>query len=240
MERIKKLLGRSVKIIMLLVIGGVLGIWLNFEYQEHLEEKSEKIQIIAVVNMDEGVSVNDEQINYASQLIQFPSDNFVITGLNEAKLGIENGVYAAYIVIAADFSKAVLSIQDNPEKIILEYAINSKLDEEVEKQVIDDINAFEITLNTNVAYTYVDAILAAFHEVQDDSITILQNDKDELLTLQNVDGEELVSWMQQQELTNVVNETGQVNVSTYLENNEIILNAMKQEYSTCGIEEGTA
>ncbi len=239
MERTKKLVGQSIKVLMLLVVGGLLGVWINLEYQKRVESSAETVQIIAVVNMDEGRGVDGEHINYASQLIQFPSDNFEITGLNDAKMGIENGTYAAYIIIPADFSESVLSVEEQPEKIVLEYAINQRLDEEVEKKVVYDINTFEITLNTNIAYMYVDAILTAFHEVQDDSSTILKNDENELLSLQSVDSGELVSWMQQPELSVVASEIEQVNLSTYFTNNETSLNEMAQEYNT-SIQQGVS
>lgn len=239
MERTRKLVGQSIKVLMLLVVGGLLGVWINLEYQKRVESSAETVQIIAVVNMDEGRGVDGEHINYASQLIQFPSDNFEITGLNDAKMGIENGTYAAYIIIPADFSESVLSVEEQPEKIVLEYAINQRLDEEVEKKVVYDINTFEITLNTNIAYMYVDAILTAFHEVQDDSSTILKNDENELLSLQSVDSGELVSWMQQPELSVVASEIEQVNLSTYFTNNETSLNEMAQEYNT-SIQQGVS
>lgn len=228
-----------IKVLMLLFIGCLLGVWINFEYQKQLEESAETVQIIAVVNMDEGISVDGEHINYASQLIQFPNNNFEIVGLNDAKLGIENGTYAAYVIIPADFSKSVLSVEDKPEKIIIEYAFNQRLSEEIEKQVVYDINTFEITLNTNVAYMYIDAILTAFHDVQDDSVTILKNDENDLISLQSVDSGELISWMQQPELSVVANEIEQVNLNQYFTNNETFLNAMEQEYST-SIQQGVS
>lgn len=91
-------------------------------------------------------------------------------------MGIENGLYAAYIIIPEDFSESIASVESNPEKVLLEYTFNPNLDEEAARQAISDVNAFEATLNTNVAYMYVDAIMTAFHDVQDDASTILRND----------------------------------------------------------------
>ena len=72
------------------------GIYYERHTQKVLEGKKEITSTIAVVNMDEGIVIDEAQINYASQLTSFPNDNFVITGLNDAKSGIENGIYAAY------------------------------------------------------------------------------------------------------------------------------------------------
>ncbi len=51
----------------------------------------EHVTTIAVVNMDNSVIVGEKQINYASQLINFPIESFTVTGLTDAKMEIENG-----------------------------------------------------------------------------------------------------------------------------------------------------
>ena len=162
--------------IAILAIGGVAGSSLERYNQDKIAQSKEQVDVIAVVNMDEGITDGEEQINYASQLMEMPGDNYVTTGLNEAKMGIENGSYAAYIIIPEDFSESIASVESNPEKVLLEYTFNPNLDEEAARQAISDVNAFEATLNTNVAYMYVDAIMTAFHDVQDDASTILRND----------------------------------------------------------------
>ena len=136
MERMRKIVKQVVIFGVLVGISGFLGAIIQKEYQEKLDATAETVELIAVVNMDEGLVVDNVQINYASQLVQMPGENFTIAGLTDAKNGIKNGTYAAYIIIPENFSEAVASIQNNPEKIILEYAFNPKLDEEVEKQII--------------------------------------------------------------------------------------------------------
>lgn len=53
--------------------------------------QKEDVTTIAIVNMNNSVIVDQKQINYASQLTNFPSENFTVTGLTDAKMGIKNG-----------------------------------------------------------------------------------------------------------------------------------------------------
>lgn len=233
MKRWKKMLKKALVLSAFVVVGGLLGSSLEREYQKKLTLAEETVNTIAIVNMDEGVVDGEQQINYASKLMQMPAENYIITGLNDAKNGIKNGTYAAYIVIPENFSEAIVSIQNSPQKIILEYNFNQNLDDEIEKQAIQDVNLFETTLNTNIAYMYVDAILKVFHDVQDDSATILKNDSDELVKLQGVNSEHLITEVGHTEISIIANDIEKVDVTSYLTQNENVLNAMEQEYNTC-------
>lgn len=216
--------------IAILAMGGVAGSSLERYNQDRIAQSKEQVDVIAVVNMDEGITDGEEQINYASQLMEMPGDNYVTTGLNEAKMGIENGSYAAYIIIPEDFSESIASVESNPEKVLLEYTFNPNLDEEAARQAISDVNAFEATLNTNVAYMYVDAIMTAFHDVQDDASTILRNDAAELGQLQDVQANELIIPMEQPEMKQVESAIEPVNLSPYLTENTSLLENMTSDF----------
>ena len=99
-------------VIILLVLSSVGGMYIERNHQETLEMQKEHISTIAVINMDDGIAMGETQTNYASQLISFPNDDFTVTGLADAKAGIENGTYAAYIVIPETFSAIVTSIEN--------------------------------------------------------------------------------------------------------------------------------
>ena len=168
-----------VGLVALLVLSSIVGMYIERNHQEAQEMQKEHVSTIAVVNMDDGIAIGETRTNYASQLMSFPGDNFTVTGLTDAKSGIENGTYAAYVVIPETFSASVTSIENEPRKVTLGYQYNTKLDEESELQAVKDVNAFVNLLNSNIAYMYVDAILAEFHNVQDDSSIILSNDNKE-------------------------------------------------------------
>lgn len=86
-------------------------------------------------------------------------DYLVPESIEAARSGINNGSYAAYILIPSDFSKNAVSINTVPEKSRLVFAINPNLREDISRLTMSDIKNFEINLNTNMSYMYMQAIL---------------------------------------------------------------------------------
>ncbi len=207
------------------------GIRLERNRQEALKVREEHVTAIAVVNMDNGVAVGDTQVNYAGQLLSFPNGHFTVTGLTDAKTGIENGKYAAYIVIPETFSASVTSVENDPAKVILSYQYNAKLGEEAKLQAVSDINAFMALFNSNIAYMYMDAIMAEFHRIQDDSATILANDNMELELIADINASELIASAVPVEEVAVRSDIQPVELTAYYSRNDAILSGMQSEYS---------
>ena len=207
------------------------GIRLERNRQEALKVQEEHVSVIAVVNMDDGVAVGDTQVNYAGQLLSFPNGHFTVTGLTDAKTGIENGKYAAYIVIPETFSASVTSVENDPAKVILSYRYNAKLGEEAKLQAVSDINAFMALFNSNIAYMYMDAIMAEFHRIQDDSATILANDNMELELIADIDASELIASAVPVEELAVSNDVQPVELAAYYSRNDTLLSEMQSNYS---------
>ena len=65
-----------------------------------------QIDRIAIVNLDEGIEIGNSRISYSGQLLKSVAD-YVYVGLNEAKAGLNADMYAAYIIIPADFSECI-------------------------------------------------------------------------------------------------------------------------------------
>lgn len=220
-----------VGLVALLVLSSIVGMYIERNHQEAQEMQKEHVSTIAVVNMDDGIAIGETRTNYASQLMSFPGDNFTVTGLTDAKSGIENGTYAAYVVIPETFSASVTSIENEPRKVTLGYQYNTKLDEESELQAVKDVNAFVNLLNSNIAYMYVDAILAEFHNVQDDSSIILSNDNKELELLANVNALQLIAVAEPVEEVFVENDIQPVELTTYTSRNTVLLESMLLSYA---------
>lgn len=227
---IRKLLS-CVGIICIFFLGGILGIKYQEQLQEKIEQKKEDVNIIAIVNMDQGISRDGEIINYASQLMDFPNERFVTTGLNDAKYGIENGMYAAYIIIPEHFSSAVASLETNPQKVVLQYKINAKLTHEAEIQAVNDVNQFLVRINSNVSYMYIDGIMTQYHHVQDDSILIMENDNAELAQLEAINADDLIASPEPVEENIVENNVEPVDLDSYLIENESILENLYSGYA---------
>ncbi len=173
----KKLI-RSIGFICLEIIVIAVCIFMGAYMSSRAQEKSPlTINKIALVNLDEGVSINKIQKYYAMEFIGTLKDNFEMTGLEHARLGLGNNLYAAYIIIPAAFSKNVESINNEPIKSNILFKINPDLDNTVRESVIADITDFNDGLGINMEYVYLDAILKEVHNVQDHSSGILENDK---------------------------------------------------------------
>lgn len=211
--------------------GVFLGIRLERDRQETIRMQEEHVSAIAVVNMDNGVDVGDRQVNYAAQLLSFPNGNFTVTGLTDAKTGIGNGRYAAYIVIPETFSESVTSVENDPAKVTLSYQYNAKLGEEAKLQAVSDVNAFMALFNSNIAYMYMDAIMAEFHRVQDDSGTILENDDMELELVAGIDAEGLIASAEPVEDPAPLEDIEPVELAGYFSQNGTYLDGMLSNYS---------
>lgn len=230
-ERIKKVV-KIIVYITSLFICLVIGTQIERIYQQSLFAQLESVEKIAIVNMDEGVWIGEEHINYADKLIYLPNDDYVTTGLADAKSGIENGTYAAYIILPENFSECINSIAYSPNKISIEYQFNTKLNEQAEVKAINNVYNFIITLNSNVSFVYLDAILAEFHQVQDQSITILNNDMDELQLLTNVEADNLIASANPIDEVKVTNDLATIDLQPYYTNNTSYLVEMENAYKT--------
>ncbi len=184
-------------IIRFLILSGLIcvtylsGVY-SVKYRQNQEENKSTITTIAVVNADTGTVVDGKKINYASELMGFPDTNFESTGLAEAREGIATDRYAAYILIPSTFSESIESVNKEPVKAQLTYALNDNLRQDVQIKVVNDIHNFIVNLSTNVSYIYVDAILQEIHAVQDDSGTIMKNDIEDMESIIAVQNAELI------------------------------------------------
>lgn len=212
-------------------ISYMAGTRMESRRQAQKENRWENIATIAIVNMDDGVMREGIQVNYASQLMFFPDDNFVSVGLNDARIGIQNGSYAAYIIIPESFSVSVTSIENNPRKITLECAYNPHLSEEAKIQAVQNVHNFRSAFNANISYMYIDAVLSAFHGVQDDSAKILANDTQEMKLLQSVDAAKLVAPVEHTELVMAEADIQPVELAAYTQQNRSFLTEMSEGYA---------
>ena len=162
------------------------------KFRQNREENKSTITTIAVVNADTGTMVKGEKKFYASELMAFPDTNFVSTGLTEAREGVASGRYAAYILIPGSFSESIESVNKEPVKAQITYALNDDLRQDVQVKVVNDIHNFILSLSTNVSYVYVDAILQEMHAVHDDSQTIMENDVKDMESITGVQEADLI------------------------------------------------
>ena len=176
-----------------LIIGCFLLGVKSVENRIQQEEREQTVTGIAIVNLDQGVIQKNKKIFYSSELLDLNSDYLVVENLETARQGINNGTYAAYIVIPSQFSHNAISINQEPQKAVLEFAMNHNLREDISRLTMANIKNFEIGLNTNMAYMYVQAILEEFHNAQDGAEIILANDDAEKVRIEEMNPDALLS-----------------------------------------------
>lgn len=174
---------------------------------------------VAIVNLDEGVIVQDEQINYAERLLINLKDNFLFTGLEDARQGYGTGIYAGYVIVPANFSGSVVSLNDTPVRAEISYAINNELQEDVKEQVIYDVLDMVSNLNDNVSYMYMHSVLDDLHTAQDEAGKIMSNDLKEKEAIDAVQAYDLVALVPVTELTEIENTIEPVDISEYMARN---------------------
>lgn len=210
-------------------IAFLTGVYLT-EYKTLQESKKSTVSTIAVVNMDNGVMKNGELVHYSEDMMQFPDVNFMPAGLVDAREGAANGKYAAYILLPENFSAAIESINTEPQKSSIEYAIYPDLREDINIKVINDIHNFIINLSSNTSYMYVNAILREFHSVQDGSGTILVNDTRDLNQLMAVAPEELLQPIEFTPMERVENTIEYIDLSDQYKKAEKIVADVDKNY----------
>lgn len=192
--------------------------------------KQVNIKTIAVVNADAGTYVNDEYINYAGRMLNFLDENYVMTNIESARTGVENGTYAAYILIPSSFSDNLVSLNRVPEKTGLEYAINDNLIEERRVETIYRIVDFERQLNEEMSYMYVASVLEQFHDVQDGAQTIMDNDVKETELILAIQAADLIEMVPVPEILYVDYSVEPLDVTDYNNKNEEIISEIDSSY----------
>lgn len=222
----------------LILIGTYGGIKVK-EYIIDLQEDRSTINTIAVVNLDEGIQIEGEKINYAMQLMVYPDVNFVSAGLEDARTGITSDRYAAYITIPSSFSRSTVSINTQPEKAIVEYKINPNLREDIKIDVVSDVNNFLWNLSNNLSYVYLDAILKEFHSAQDSANTIMNNDNKDMENILDIQSEKLIQVVEFPTIVPIKDEIESLDLSAnYNSAEETVtkINTDYEEYIQKGIE----
>ncbi len=194
------------------------------------QEQAEVVTDIAIVNLDEGVYEDGKRTYYSTVLMDLDAENLISDNLESARQGILNGSYAAYILIPSDFSHSAISINYVPQKAVLEFAVNPNLREDISRLTMANVKNFEISLNTNMSYMYVQALLAEFHNVQDLSEKILENDALETERLLGIDAKSLLVMPEYVEVELIETEIEEIDFTDSFDENEKIFDSVYENY----------
>ena len=224
--------------ICIFILGLGIGILVVNKYNEASMALKDKVAIdklitdkIAIVNLDNGVLVNNEKVNYASKLLVELEDNFLFTGLEDARSGYDMGIYAGYLVIPATFSECVVSLNDMPIRAEITYVINENLKEDVKEDVIYDVLGLVSELNNSVSYMYMHSVLDEVHDAQDEAGTVMQNDLEEKEAINAITPNDLVALIPITEITEVENNIVPVDVTEYISKNMEFTSQIGSKYN---------
>lgn len=228
--KIFKSIMQILMIVSIVTAAYLCGIY-SAKYSRNQEENKSTIMTIAVVNADTGVMAEEGMKYYSAELMSFPDTNFKSAGLTEAEEGVAEGRYAAYILIPENFSSSIESVNGEPVKTQISYALYDNLRQDVEIKVVNDIHNFILNLSTNVSYIYVNAILQEVHAVQDDSQMIMQNDMKDMEAIEEVQSTELITAVEYEPLEAAETELEYMDLSTSYETLEQAISDLDAVYT---------
>lgn len=199
--------------------------------QKLLTVANEETETIAVVNLDAGTYKQNEPevlIYYSNELLKYNHTDFEVVSLESARNGILEGRYGAYVILPVDFSEKIESVNYDPAKAALTYAINPYLSSNAKERVIRDLKSFNEDINYDISFMYVSAVLNEFHDVQDSSKVVLANDLSDEKELLAVDAEQLFETFTYPELLHVEKEIEELDFREMLETNRFLSDEIKE------------
>ena len=149
---------------------------------------------IAIVNLDENIEYLGESRNFGAELMTGMDSRFQLTGLSDARNGLETGRFAAYIVIPAEFSAHVASINTAmPSESTFNFVISPYLEEDTRLLAFSNVMAFQDSYREQLSTLYIASILTTFHRGQDQVQFVLENDEIDLEYLLGFDPAGLIT-----------------------------------------------
>lgn len=194
------------------------------------EDNSDRGTKIAIVNLDEGVDTGNGTTQYAAQLLPYAKVEYTVTGLQDARLGVETGLYGSYVIIPSDFSRTVYSINTQPVMSHLPYAISSELTREKREQAIQNIAALKENLNNSLTEIYLSSVMKEFHWAQDASDEIMANDKKDAELLEAINAGNLITMVELPEMAQVENPVAILDLSEQYAGSESLLASLETAY----------
>lgn len=230
MKKYVKYFGGLTLIVVTLAIGIYLGGLLEESKNNQINGNLYNSTKIAIVNLDAGVQYQNEQRNFAKELLENYSEDFSMTGLDDAKTGLTDGRYAAYVILPSDFSSNVVSINTTPQKSLLKYEVSGDLSQEATDKAWQNVMKLKEQLNDDVGYVYISSILSEFHEGQNNALKVLSNDSEDKEVIMAISNLDLIATLDITEVERLQNNIEDLDVSPDFETNKAIISAIDNAY----------
>lgn len=230
MKKYVKYFGGLTLIVVTLAIGIYLGGLLEESKNNQINGNLYNSTKIAIVNLDAGVQYQNEQRNFAKELLENYSEDFSMTGLDDAKTGLTDGRYAAYVILPSDFSSNVVSINTTPQKSLLKYEVSGDLSQEATDKAWQNVMKLKEQLNDDVGYVYISSILSEFHDGQNNALKVLSNDSEDKEVIMAISNLDLIATLDITEVERLQNNIEDLDVSPDFETNKAIISAIDNAY----------
>lgn len=230
MKKYVKYFGGLTLIVVTLAIGIYLGGLLEESKNNQINGNLYNSTKIAIVNLDAGVQYQNEQRNFAKELLENYSEDFSMTGLDDAKTGLTDGRYAAYVILPSDFSSNVVSINTTPHKSLLKYEVSGDLSQEATDKAWQNVMKLKEQLNDDVGYVYISSILSEFHDGQNNALKVLSNDSEDKEVIMAISNLDLIATLDITEVERLQNNIEDLDVSPDFETNKAIISAIDTAY----------
>lgn len=164
---------------------------------------------VAVVNMDEGASMGEDEIQAGDDLVNELQEeqvlDFQFVDQAEANEGLENGDYYMTVEIPSDFSSRATTVMDeNPEQTELIYTQNEGLSHMASQVTDAAITEIMEGLSEQITATYVTQMFDQLGDVSD-GFTEAADGSGEI----NDGTEDLIAWTSEM-LTSLVGESDEI------------------------------
>lgn len=170
---------------------------------------------IAVVDQDTGINDEGKTIYYGKEFLKTINDKsmYKSVSLTEAKEGVENDIYCAYVVIPDNFSKNIESIKTTPTKSVVVYGLNYKSNI---NDTLNKLNTIVGSLDTNIAKGYLTTVLNNVNGVDNNISGIVNTIQNQNVVINGIQNFEYITTV---ELTTS---------DTLVINDEMLKNALQQ------------
>ena len=228
----QKILGViTVTILVLVSLFGGYSLGKNTVGEKTSEPTLKGTTSVAVVNLDSGIIKNGTTHNYGTELLNKAGNSVVHASLEVARTDVENGDVGGYVIIPADFSESVDSVNSTADQAVLEYSISREIEPEAKEVVIEKINNLYRDMNKDLTHVYLSAILNSVYTVQNDAEKILENDKSDLAVLKTIEGSQVIQFVELPELKQTENTVTDLDLSEHYNANHSLVTDLESSYN---------
>lgn len=221
---------RLLTVIILLTAGILIGGYMTESRIEKEQGSLYNTTKIAVVNLDEGVTYENEYRNFASEIVSSQDKDIIVTGLDDAKSGLKDGKYSAYIIMPSDFSQNTTTINTAPVKSLIKYEIGSNLSDAAKDRATVNVLEISKSINDDLGYVYLNSVFNSFHQGQNSALKVIGNDSRDKKVIMAISNIDLIESIDLTEVKRLENDVEKLDVSEDFETNQQIIEMIDLAY----------